>query len=71
MVARLYGIRPGDLLRARSIEEQRSYFDAVLAPLFDKRLVRWMTQWKLSLYGLGIPRSQYAALAGGASTASK
>jgi S-adenosylmethionine-diacylglycerol 3-amino-3-carboxypropyl transferase len=65
MVARLYGIRPGDVLRARTIEEQRSYFDAVLAPLFDKRLVRWMTQWKLSLYGLGIPRSQYAALAGG------
>jgi S-adenosylmethionine-diacylglycerol 3-amino-3-carboxypropyl transferase len=64
MVARLYGIRPGDLLRARTIDEQRGYFDAVLAPLFDKRLVRWMTQWKLSLYGLGIPRSQYAALAG-------
>jgi S-adenosylmethionine-diacylglycerol 3-amino-3-carboxypropyl transferase len=32
LVARLYGIRPGDVLRARTIEEQRSYFDAVLAP---------------------------------------
>jgi S-adenosylmethionine-diacylglycerol 3-amino-3-carboxypropyl transferase len=37
----------------------------VLAPLFEKRLVRWATSTRLSLYGLGIPPAQYAALGGG------
>ena len=35
----------------------------VLAPLFDKRFVRWFAP-PISLYGLGIPPAQYAALAG-------
>ncbi|MGZ5803038.1 MAG: DUF3419 family protein [Xanthobacteraceae bacterium] len=64
MVARLYGIDPRDVLRARSLAEQRSYFETALAPLFDKRLVRWMTRRQISLYGLGIPTAQYHALAG-------
>ncbi len=63
--ARLYGIDPGDLLKARTIEEQRRYFDNTLAPLFDRRLIRWATSCKSSLFGLGIPPQQYDALAGG------
>ena len=61
--ARLYGVDPGHLLRARNIDEQRSYFDTVLAPLFDKKLVRWATARRMSLYGLGIPPAQYESLA--------
>ena len=49
--------------RARS-QEQRAYFDQVLAPLFDKRLIRWFADRPISLYGLGIPPAQYEALAG-------
>jgi len=64
MLCKLYGIDPSDVLRARSLDEQRRYFDNVLAPLFDKRLIRWLTSQKISLYGLGIPVSQYHALAG-------
>lgn len=64
-VARAYGVNFKDLMRARSIEEQRGFFDAVLAPLFDKRLVRWATSRRLSLYGLGIPPAQYKLLAAG------
>ncbi|WP_186389208.1 DUF3419 family protein [Stappia sp. TSB10P1A] len=63
-VARAYGIDPRDMLRARSLEEQRTYFDKALAPLFDKRMVRWATSKRVSLYGLGIPPAQYEALAG-------
>lgn len=63
-VAKLYGVDPRDLLSARTIEEQRAYFAASLAPLFDKRLIRWATSWKASLFGLGIPPQQYDALAG-------
>lgn len=63
LVARVYGIDPKDLLRARSMEEQRTFFDTALAPLFDKRMVRWATSKRMSLYGLGIPPAQYEALA--------
>ena len=63
--ARLHGVRLRDLLEARSIEEQRRFFETVLAPLFDRPAVRWATTSPLSLYGLGIPPAQYEALAGG------
>ncbi|WP_245419433.1 DUF3419 family protein [Phyllobacterium salinisoli] len=62
-VARLYGIDPRDILKARTIEEQRTFFDTALAPLFDKRMIRWATARKSSLFGLGIPPQQYDALA--------
>lgn len=62
-VARLYGIDPRDMLKARTLEEQRTYFDAAIAPLFDKRMIRWATSKKASLFGLGIPPAQYEALA--------
>jgi S-adenosylmethionine-diacylglycerol 3-amino-3-carboxypropyl transferase len=62
-VARAYGVDPGHILSAHSIEEQRSIYQSTLAPLFDKRLVRWAVESQLSLFGLGIPPAQYAALA--------
>ncbi len=62
-VARLYGIDPRDILKSRTMEEQRSFFDTALAPLFEKRMVRWATARKSSLFGLGIPPQQYDALA--------
>ena len=64
-VARAYGVDPSDVLRARSIDEQRTYFETTLAPLFDKPLVRWIADRQVALYGLGIPPAQYEALAGG------
>ena len=63
-VARAYGVNPRDLLRARSLEEQKNYFATTLAPLFDRRLIRWMLARQFSLFGLGIPPAQYEALAG-------
>ena len=62
-IAKLYGIDPNRLTQAKSLEEQRAFFDNALLPLFDKRLVRWATSQKVSLYGLGIPPAQYEALA--------
>lgn len=64
LVARLYGADPQRLLLATTMEEQRRIFEETLAPLFDKRLVRWATRRKSSLFGLGIPPQQYQALAG-------
>ena len=62
-IARLYGMDPRVLLAARTMEEQRRIFDERIAPLFEKRLLRWATGRKSSLFGLGIPPQQYDALA--------
>lgn len=64
-LCRAYGVNLRELLGARTLEEQRRFFETALAPLFDKRAVRWATSNRLSLYGLGIPPAQYEALAGG------
>jgi S-adenosylmethionine-diacylglycerol 3-amino-3-carboxypropyl transferase len=70
LVARLYGCDPRDMILAKTIDEQRRFFDTALAPLFDKRLVRWASSKRMSLYGLGIPPAQYEALAAGGDMAS-
>jgi S-adenosylmethionine-diacylglycerol 3-amino-3-carboxypropyl transferase len=66
LVARLHGVDLRQMLHARSLAEQRAFFETSLAPLFDKPLVRWATRRQMSLYGLGIPPAQYAALGAGA-----
>lgn len=63
-MARLYGADPRGLLEARTLEDQKRFFDETLSPLFDKRLIRWATGRKSSLFGLGIPPQQYDALSG-------
>ena len=67
-IARLYGRDPRRLMTATSLAEQRALFDAELAPLFDKRLVRWATSTRISLFGLGIPPSQYDTLSSAGSS---
>lgn len=62
VIAHLLGGRPERLTQAGSRDEQRAIFDAELAPLFDKPVVRWLTSNRASLFGLGIPPAQYDAL---------
>ncbi|MBN8809087.1 MAG: DUF3419 family protein [Sphingomonas sp.] len=69
MLARLHGVDPRAILKARTIEEQRAIFDRDYAPFFDKAFVRWLTDQPASLFGLGIPPAQYEALAGDAKMA--
>jgi S-adenosylmethionine-diacylglycerol 3-amino-3-carboxypropyl transferase len=64
LVARLHGKNPRLLLTARTLDEQRGIFERELAPLFERRAVRWLVNRPASLYGLGIPPAQYHALAG-------
>lgn len=63
LMARLHGVELTDMVRRRTLEEQRQFFDSKVAPLFDKPLVRWLTKRKSSLFGLGIPPRQYDELA--------
>ncbi len=62
-LGRRLGCDPRIMLEAKSMEEQRALFEAHLAPVFEKRLVRWLVRQPASLYGLGIPPAQYEALA--------
>jgi S-adenosylmethionine-diacylglycerol 3-amino-3-carboxypropyl transferase len=62
-LARLHGLDPSIVLKARTIEEQRALYQERLAPIFEKPLVRWLLNQPASLYGLGIPPAQYKALA--------
>jgi S-adenosylmethionine-diacylglycerol 3-amino-3-carboxypropyl transferase len=66
LVARIHGVDLRKVLKARSLEEQRAFFDASVAPLFDSPIIRWASRRQLALYGLGIPPAQYAALGEGA-----
>ena len=65
LLAKLHRIDPGLLLEAKSIEEQQAIFDVKFAPMFDRKFIRWITDQRSSLFGLGIPPAQYDALAGG------
>jgi S-adenosylmethionine-diacylglycerol 3-amino-3-carboxypropyl transferase len=63
-VAKLYGAHLDAVLTASTLAEQRRAFDREIAPLFEKRLVRWLARRPSALYALGIPPAQYQALAG-------
>ncbi len=61
-LGRLYGCEPQALLKARSLGEQRVLFERHVAPIFDKGFARWLSRQPASLFGLGIPPSQYRKL---------
>lgn len=63
-LSRLLGVNVSRLANASSMDEQRRIFDETISPLFDHWLLRWIVSHPASLYGLGIPPAQYAALAG-------
>ena len=62
--AKLYKIDLGKVLEAQTLEEQRDVFERELAPLFEKKFIRWLTDQPASLFGLGIPPAQFEHLAG-------
>ncbi|WGF87667.1 DUF3419 family protein [Marinivivus vitaminiproducens] len=65
VVARLHGADPRRLMAARDRQEQERLFDAILAPVFDAPLVRWLCGRPAALYGLGIPPAQFDDLSAG------
>lgn len=63
VLARALGGNPLTMLAARDLAEQRALYEQHLAPVFERKLVRWLVRQPASLYGLGIPPAQYKALA--------
>ena len=64
LFAKLYKIDLSRVLAASTLEERREVFERELAPVFEKRFIRWLTDQPASLFGLGIPPAQFAHLAG-------
>ena len=63
LVARLGRVDFRPLLGATTLAEQRDFFEAQVAPLFEMRLVKALAKRRASLFGLGIPPAQYDKLA--------
>jgi S-adenosylmethionine-diacylglycerol 3-amino-3-carboxypropyl transferase len=63
-IARLHGRNPARMLDATNRADQKRIFDEELAPLFEMRHMRWLMDKPASLFGLGIPPSQFDALKG-------
>ncbi len=51
------------LLKATSLNEQKAFYEKELEPLFDTRLIKFAARRRASLFGLGIPPTQYDKLA--------
>ncbi|MEW4448241.1 DUF3419 family protein [Qipengyuania sp. JC766] len=64
LFARLYKVDLSRVLAAKNLEEQRAVFEKEVAPVFDRKFIRWLTDQPASLFGLGIPPAQFDALAG-------
>ncbi|WP_127522837.1 DUF3419 family protein [Mesorhizobium sp. Z1-4] len=63
-IARLHGVNPAEIMEAKTLRDQRHFFEDRLRPLFQRPFIRWATSRRASLYGLGIPPQQYDALIG-------
>lgn len=63
-MARVHGRNLRNLLKAKNRAEQRSIFEAEIAPLFKKPHIRWLCERPAALFGLGIPPAQFEALKG-------
>ena len=62
VLAKIYGVDPAEILNAKTQQEQKEIFDRTLGPLFDKKIVKKLCNMPVSLYGLGIPPSQFDEL---------
>lgn len=62
LAARMLGADPRTIMQAKTRSEQREIFETQIKPLFDKKIVKWATSNRASLFGLGIPPAQYDAL---------
>jgi S-adenosylmethionine-diacylglycerol 3-amino-3-carboxypropyl transferase len=63
IVSWLGGLRYAPLLAARTLEEQRHFYETQILPVLESRPVAWMARRRASLFGLGIPPAQYDKLA--------
>lgn len=64
--AKLNDVDLQDFITCRNLDEQKRYYKQFVEPIFDRKFVKFLTNSKLSLFGLGIPPQQYEELASSA-----
>lgn len=63
VIAKISRVDFSRFLSCQTLAEQQVFFDAHVAPLFDKKLFRFIARQRAALIGLGIPPAQYEKLA--------
>ena len=58
-MSRRLGYDISKVMQARNLEQQKALFDEHVAPVFDTRLVKFLSNRAIVLYSLGIPPSQF------------
>ncbi|HEX6278407.1 MAG TPA: DUF3419 family protein [Pyrinomonadaceae bacterium] len=61
-VARVFGCKPDEVLRAESFEDQARLYDEFVDPFFDSFLIKTLGKMPVTMFGLGIPPQQYDEL---------
>ncbi|MEP7074940.1 MAG: BtaA family protein [Acidobacteriota bacterium] len=61
-LARLFGCRPDELLKAKTLEEQQQLYTKYIDRFFDSFLVKILGKLPVTMFGLGIPPQQYDEL---------
>lgn len=62
-LAGMHGVSLGEFASIKDPNQQASYFDQHIAPIFKRRLTRWLTRHSALVFGLGIPPAQARLLA--------
>lgn len=61
-VARIFGCKPDEVLKAGSLEEQEHLYERHVDPFFDSFVVKTLGKLPVTMFGLGIPPQQYDEL---------
>ncbi|MEO7672498.1 MAG: BtaA family protein [Pyrinomonadaceae bacterium] len=61
-VSHLFGCKPDEILKGRSLEEQEKLYAAHIDPFFDNFAIRTLGKLPVTMFGLGIPPQQYDEL---------
>lgn len=60
--SRLFGCKPDEILRARTMEEQEALYTKYIDPFFDSFAIKTLGKLPVTMFGLGIPPQQYDEL---------
>ena len=63
----LFGCKPEEVLKGKSLEEQEDLYTKYIDPFFDNFIIRTLGKLPVTMFGLGIPPQQYDELKKGLS----
>ncbi len=60
--SRLFGCKPDEVLKARTMKEQETLYEKYIDPFFDSFAIKTLGKLPVTMFGLGIPPQQYDEL---------